>query len=112
MISRTPKTEPLRDTPHKVDVRQLYDDPSAQVVHITLEPGETLKPHITPVDVIFYILEGTPTVHVGNESVSFGKDTLVESPAGIVHHLSNEGNKTARILVVKAPRPEKSSKPL
>ncbi len=110
MISRSYKTEAPKKNPHKVDVRQLYNNESAQVMHITLQPGETLRPHKTPVDVTFYVLEGTPTVHVGDESVVFEKDTLIESPADIVHYLSNEGDGQARLLVTKAPRPAKQSK--
>lgn len=41
----------IAETPHKVDVRKLYEKDSAQAMHITLQPGEALKPHITPVDV-------------------------------------------------------------
>ena len=110
MISRNYKTEALKDNPHQVDVRQLYNDASAQVMHITLMPGQTLKPHKTPVDVIFYILEGTPTVHIGDESTVFEQDTLIESPANIVHCLSNEADTPARILVTKAPRPISQTK--
>ncbi|NLP59289.1 cupin domain-containing protein [Lutibacter sp. B1] len=110
MISRSYKTEEPKENPHKVDVRQLYSKESAQIMHITLQPGETLKPHKTPVDVTFYVLEGTPTVHVGDESVVFEKDTLIESPADIVHFLSNEGEQQARILVTKAPKPTKQTK--
>ncbi len=91
MISRNYKTELPKENPHKVDVRQVYDDPSAQIMHITLQQGEKLKPHKTPVDVVFYILEGMPSVHIGNEVMTFGPDTLIESPAQIVHFLSNEG---------------------
>jgi len=76
-------------------------------MHITLQAGETLKPHKPSVDVVFYILEGTPTVHIGDESQVFEKDTLIESPADVVHYLSNESNGQARILVTKAPRPVK-----
>jgi len=110
MISRNYKTEPLKENPHKVEVRQMYNDSSAQIMHITLKPGETLKPHKTPVDVVFYVLEGTPTVHVGEESKVFEKDNLIESPADIVHYLSNESNADARILVTKAPRPENKTR--
>lgn len=110
MKMRNYKTEPLKENPHNVDVRQLYNDASAQVMHITLKPGETLKPHKTPVDVVFYILEGNPTIHIGDESMAFEKDTLIESPADIVHYISNEGNSPARILVTKAPRPDKATK--
>ncbi len=47
-----------KPNPHGVDVRNLSDTKNAQVAHITLKPGESLKKHIAPVDVIFYVLEG------------------------------------------------------
>ncbi len=99
------KTEPVKENPHGVDVRKLYDDPTAQIMHMTLQAGERLKPHKTPVDVTFYILEGTPTIHVGEEGIPQPKDILIESPADIVHYISNESQGLARILVIKAPRP-------
>jgi quercetin dioxygenase-like cupin family protein len=48
-----------KPNPHGVDARSISDTESAQVVHITLQPGESLKKHITPVDVIFYVLKRT-----------------------------------------------------
>jgi mannose-6-phosphate isomerase-like protein (cupin superfamily) len=98
------------ETPHKVDVRKMYDHDSAQAMHITLHPGEALKPHITPVDVFFYVLEGTPEILVGKEKVVVQADNLVESPKGIVHCIYNNSINNARILVVKAPRPSIQTK--
>lgn len=98
------------DTPHQVDVRRIYDHDNAQVMHMTLLPGQSLKPHITPVDVFFYILEGTPDVLVGEETVTVEKDSLVESPKDIVHCLANNSDSIARILVVKAPKPTAKAK--
>ncbi len=100
----------IEETPHKVDVRKLYDKDSAQAVHITLQPGEALKPHITPVDVFFYVLEGTPEILVGKEKIQVQADSLVESPKGIVHCLYNNSTNAARILVVKAPKPTTQAK--
>ncbi len=100
------------ETPHKVDVRKLYDKETAQAMHITLQPGESLKPHITAVDVFFYILEGTVDVRVGDETIAVSKDNLVESPKDIVHCLSNSIDAIARILVVKAPKPISQAKML
>lgn len=105
MISRNFKSEPKKDNPHGVEVHKMYDDPSAQIMHMTLQPGQSLKPHKTPVDVTFYILEGQPTVLVGEETEQFEEGTLIESPAHIIHSLSNETNKVAKLLVIKAPRP-------
>ncbi|MFA5714089.1 MAG: cupin domain-containing protein [Bacteroidales bacterium] len=100
----------VSETPHKVDVRMLYNQESAQAVHIRLEAGEALKPHITPVDVFFYILEGRATVQVGDEKIEVEQDNLVESPKDIVHCLYNNSDKPTRILVVKAPKPTKGTR--
>lgn len=100
----------IKETPHKVDVRQLYEKPDAQVMHIQLKPGETLKPHLTPVDVFFYVLEGTVDVRIGDETVSVTKDNLVESPKEIVHCLSNSSDSIARVLVVKTPKPTQNAR--
>ncbi|MBA4410396.1 MAG: cupin domain-containing protein [Bacteroidota bacterium] len=98
--------------PHGVDVRKLYDKESAQVSHITLQPGESLKPHKTPVDVFFVVLEGSPVIQVGDEEEICEKDSLIESPAHIVHNIYNASPDIARILVVKAPRPATISRVL
>jgi quercetin dioxygenase-like cupin family protein len=104
------KNVPSKPNPHGVDARSISDTESAQVVHITLQPGETLKKHITPVNVVFYVLEGQATVEIGDEHKVVGEDTLVESPAKIPHRLLNESNRQARILVVKTPRPKEATK--
>ena len=104
------KNQPIVETPHKVDVRKLYDRDNAQTMHITLKAGESLKPHLTPVDVFFYVLEGVVDVRVGDETVSVEKDCLVESPKDVVHCLSNNSVNLSRILVVKAPRPTTKSR--
>ncbi|MBF4475170.1 cupin domain-containing protein [Methanobacterium formicicum] len=101
---------PVADTPHKVDVRKLYDTENAMTVHITLQPGESLKKHITPVDVFFYVLEGTGIVEIGDEKKEVGKDTLIDSPARIPHCWYNESDDVLRFLVVKVPRPTTETK--
>ena len=100
----------IAETPHKLDIRKIYDNASAQAIHISLQPGEALKPHITPVDVFFYILEGTPDIMIGEEKIQVMTDSLVESPANIVHSIYNNSDKQARVLFVKAPRPTSQTK--
>ena len=101
-----------KPNPHGVDARSISDTESAQVVHITLQPGESLKKHITPVDVVFYVLEGRGVVEIGEERQEVGRDTLVESPARIAHRWINEGDGPVRILVVKTPRPKEATRML
>jgi quercetin dioxygenase-like cupin family protein len=104
MIIKSVKDLQVQENPHGVDVRQMYNHDNAQAMHITLYPGQSLKPHITPVEVFFYILEGTPDIQVGEEIITVEKDSLVESPKNIVHCISNGSDSVARILVVKAPK--------
>jgi quercetin dioxygenase-like cupin family protein len=96
--------------PHHVDARKIYDSPHAQAVVITLKPGEALKKHITPVEVFFYVLEGTGIVEIGDEKQTVGKDTLVESPARVPHRWMNESIAVFRVLVVKVPKPVEETK--
>jgi len=90
-------------------IRKLHDKEHAQVMHINLLPGEKLKKHITPVDVWFFILEGSGIVEIGEERAEVTADMLVESPANIVHRLINNSDRPFRFLVVKTPRPTKAT---
>ncbi|MEN6611391.1 MAG: cupin domain-containing protein [Methanoregulaceae archaeon] len=96
--------------PHHVDARKIYETQHAMAVVITLQPGESLKKHITPVDVFFYVLEGTGTVEIGDEKNTVGKDMLVESPARIPHRWINDSGSVFRVLVVKVPKPTEETK--
>jgi mannose-6-phosphate isomerase-like protein (cupin superfamily) len=112
MIVVEVKNVQSKPNPHGVDARSISDTINAQVAHITLKPGESLKKHITPVDVVFYELEGMGVVEIGDEREDVGSDTLVESPAKIPHRWMNESDKVLRILVVKTPRPKETTKML
>jgi quercetin dioxygenase-like cupin family protein len=96
--------------PHHVDARKIYESPHAVAVIISFRPGEALKKHITPVDVFFYVLEGSGVIEIGSEKQTVGKDMLVESPARIPHRWSNESTSVFRVLVVKVPKPTEETK--
>lgn len=90
---------------HKVSVRALHENEHVQVMVITLQPGEALRRHITPVDVFFYVLEGTGIVELGDERQEVTAGTLIDSPARIPHRLRNDSDQLTRFMVVKTPRP-------
>ena len=104
---RQAKTSP---NPHGIETRKLYDTEHALVVHILLKPGESLRRHITPVDVFFYVLEGTGIVEIGDEKKEITANTLIESPAKIPHCWYNESKNDLRVLVVITPRPKESTR--
>jgi quercetin dioxygenase-like cupin family protein len=105
-VAKADKTQ----NPHGVDARKIYDTEHAQAVVVTLKPGESLKRHITPVDVFFYVLEGRGIVEIGDEKKEVGPDTLIDSPADIVHCWYNESDADLRVYVVKVPRPTSPAK--
>ncbi len=95
---------------HNVSVRELHSTEHVQVVMITLQPGEALKLHLTPVDAFFYGLEGEGVVEIGGEQQPVQQDQLVVSPARIPHRLWNESEAVFRFLVVKTPRQTEKSR--
>ncbi|MCK5148486.1 cupin domain-containing protein [bacterium] len=96
--------------PHGIQSTKMYDKEHALIMHLLLKAGEGLKPHITPVDVAFYVLEGSPTILVGEEKVKVKKDDIIESPKDIVHCIYNETDKDVRVLVMKLPKPVAATK--
>jgi quercetin dioxygenase-like cupin family protein len=104
------KTAELKKNPHGVTINKLHDNEHAQVMHIELKPGESLKTHTTPVDVFFYVLEGEGIVEIGDEQETVTKDMLIDSPAGIPHRIMNESDSTFRVLVTKTPKPTEVTK--
>jgi len=105
-------TAPDKPNPHNVSAKPIYDTEHAMAVHITLGPGQSLKKHATPVDVFFYVLEGTGVVEIGEERQEVTRDMIIESPAKIPHRLLNERDQVFRVLVVKVPKPTESTKVL
>lgn len=101
-----------KPNPHGVDVRSISDTENAQVAHITLQPGESLKKHLAPADVVFYVLEGRGIVEIGEERNEVGADTLIECPAKTPMRWINESNGIVRILLVKTPGPKEAAKQL
>lgn len=101
---------PEAPNPHGVSARELHSNEHVQAVMVTLQPGEALKLHVTPVDVFFYGLEGQGIVEIGGVRETLVPDLLVDSPARIPHRLINEGDGVFRFLVVKTPRPTTSTR--
>ncbi|MFZ2330478.1 MAG: cupin domain-containing protein [Atribacterota bacterium] len=110
MIIRKLQDTPIMKTAHNVDARNLYDTENAVISVITLQPGQALKKHITPVDVAFYVLRGKGIVEVGKEKQEVEANTLIESPKDIVHCWYNESDEELSFMVIKVPKPARETK--
>jgi quercetin dioxygenase-like cupin family protein len=96
-------------TANNVDVRNLYEADEALINVITLQAGEALKPHITPENVIFYVLKGTGIIEIGEEKQEASVDTVIESPKNIKHCWYNESSEMVQVMVIKVPKPTSKS---
>ncbi|HPN32756.1 MAG TPA: cupin domain-containing protein [bacterium] len=101
--------QPIMETAHNVDARNLYNTENAIVSVITLKPNQSLKRHITPVDVAFYVLKGKGIVEIGEEKQEVTENTLIESPKDILHCWYNESDNDLVFMVIKAPKPNKKT---
>ena len=93
--------------PHGVSAKPLHTTEHTQVSMITLQPGEALKLHVTPVDAFFYVLEGHGVVEIGGERADVGRRLI--SSLWVPHHM-NEGARCSA-LVVKTPRKRQDQDP-
>jgi len=101
---------PDAPNPHGVSAKVLHESEHMQTVVVTLQPGESLRLHITPVDAFFFILQGEGIVQIGDEQKKVPVGSMVISPAHIPHRLLNDGQEVFRFLVVKTPRPDRPAK--
>ena len=109
IISKKLSEVAIMDNAHNVDARNLYNTENAMVTIITLKQGQSLKKHITPVDVAFYVLKGEGVVEIGEEKLAVTENTLVESPKDIMHCWYNKSDSDLVFMVIKAPKPEKKT---
>ena len=109
IVTKKLSETPIIETAHNVDARNLYNTKDAMITVITLEPGQSLKKHITPVDVAFYVLKGKGVVQIGEEKAAVVENMLIESPKDILHCWNNESNDDLIIMVIKAPKPNKKT---
>jgi quercetin dioxygenase-like cupin family protein len=105
VLTITAEQTPTADNPHGVDIRHLYATPLVAASQFTLAPGDVVKPHKAPVDVFFYVLEGTPVIEIEGETAETAPGTLVPSKAGHLHSVGNESDARVRFLVVRTPNP-------
>ena len=104
MNSKHYQTEPIWENPFQLKAIKFHDSSEAELLHVTLAAGENMVRHIPPVDVLFYILEGEPTVEVGNEKQVVKQETYIEGAAGHVTCVYNETDKPVRLLIFKTSK--------
>ncbi|HON19310.1 MAG TPA: cupin domain-containing protein [Salinivirgaceae bacterium] len=98
------KTETLLSAPKvpfDLDGRIMFTSSKAEMVHLTIKPGEAIPPHANPFGVIFYMLEGELELSVNDESHTLSPNTTAFVEMNESRSLTNNSPNPAKVLVVK-----------
>ncbi|MEI6683353.1 MAG: cupin domain-containing protein [Bacteroidota bacterium] len=94
--------------PFRFDGRILFTSDRFELVHLTLQPGEGMEPHIQPMEIVFFVAEGAGTLAVGRELIEVAPQTTIKIEAGIPRSWTNTGNIQLKILVGKLLPPPRN----
>ena len=84
-----------------IKIQKVPHSYSTQSVQLSFEPKANLPLHSTPVDVLFYVIEGVGELVIGDEKQTCFAGSYVESPKDIPHGWTNLSDKELKILVIK-----------
>jgi quercetin dioxygenase-like cupin family protein len=74
------------------------------LAEVLVQPGGGPPPHIHErEDETFYLLQGTLTVQVGDQTIQASQGDCAHLPRGVVHSFRNTGKESARMLVTATP---------
>jgi quercetin dioxygenase-like cupin family protein len=90
----------------KMQKVNLFDTTNCFCDLYCLKPGQSQKPHShTGADKIYYVLEGSATVQIGDEEQVLGPGRIVLAPSEVVHGVRNDSSQPLSLLVFMAPNP-------
>jgi quercetin dioxygenase-like cupin family protein len=87
--------------PFRFDGRILYASGKYELVHLVLQPSESMEPHTQAIDIVFFVIEGEGILSVGPDKITVTENTTVHVSPGVVRAWANNGNRPLRILVNK-----------
>ena len=72
---------PVETNIRGIDSRVLVDHEHATIKQLIVKANGTIPPHQVPVDVTFFVLEGTGTISIDNETYHVGPNSIVICPS-------------------------------
>ncbi len=95
---------PAAATPLGGRARQLVDNPDVRIVNLELKPGEEVKSHLAPVDVVFIVISGTGQVKLEDDFLELLEGQMLVCPTGLERSIQ-AGDEGLNLIVVRAPNP-------
>jgi mannose-6-phosphate isomerase-like protein (cupin superfamily) len=90
----------------KMKKSNLFDSPNMFCDVYGFEPGQEQTAHAhAGSDKIYFVLEGTAEVRIGDETRPLGPGEAAHAGPGVPHAVSNPGPGRLKVLVFMAPKP-------
>ncbi len=84
-----------------VDARKFFAEENAEMVKMTLKPGQTIRKHSVDWKVAFIMTAGTLHFTENNIVHVLSKNDIILSDKGMIHGFENKSDDIAEIFVIK-----------
>jgi len=81
----------------------LYTGAHAQLVLMSLKPGEEIGDEVHEVDQFFYAVDGRGRIEIGGQPVEFEKGDAVLVPAHSRHNVINTDDESLKLFTIYSP---------
>lgn len=86
-----------------VESKQLLKNDDVQIMNLNLEPGDEVPTHSVPVNVFFYVVSGSGTIKLDDESRVVEEKDIVPCSPETEMSLSADQEEEFSVLNVKTP---------
>lgn len=81
----------------------IYTGPHAQLVLMSLAPGEEIGAETHDVDQFIYVVDGEGTCSLAGEDYDFEKGEAIFVPAGVQHNVVNTDDEEMKLFTLYSP---------
>ncbi|MDT8337204.1 MAG: cupin domain-containing protein [Candidatus Izemoplasmatales bacterium] len=88
---------------YNVSAKTLVDHDNATIKNLFLNPGQSIPDHKVPMDVTFFILEGTGQITIGEETAKVKPFDCLLCPPNTFMSVKADDDSTLSFMNIKTP---------
>lgn len=87
--------------PFDLDGYIMHTSSTLEVIHLCLQPGQTVPQHANPFDVVACLVEGEVIVHLGVDQIKLALYDALEIEKNADRGFTNSETVAARLIIMK-----------